>query len=263
MNKKILTIISLLLLSVTNVYAVDNSIYIDQSGDNAVVSVTQDGAGNIVRGIQGSGTSNTTPSRIVGDGNQISVSQVGSGNVLSMGVNTTTAAGAANGGSFTYSVTGNTATAVINSNQGGAGISASNIVSITQSGNTANANINVLGTLNSIVAVTGGGASNSVVSTIDGDNNIQDISMTGGGANTATVSQTGTASTLNLVSVGASNTYTVTQSGGGVVGHSATLDIAGSSNTATITQAGTAADSVVNLKSVGSTNTFTINSNTR
>ena len=101
MNKKILTIISLLLLSVTNVYAVDNSIYIDQSGDNAVVSVTQDGAGNVVRGIQGAGTSNTTPSRIVGDGNQISVSQVGSGNVLSMGVNTTTAAGAANGGSFT------------------------------------------------------------------------------------------------------------------------------------------------------------------
>ena len=73
-------------------YAADNSIYIDQAGDNAVISVTQDGAGNVVRGIQGTGTSNATPARIQGDGNQVTVTQIGSGNTLSMGVNTTTAA---------------------------------------------------------------------------------------------------------------------------------------------------------------------------
>ena len=42
-------------------FAADNSIYIDQSGDNASVTITQDGAGNVVRGIQGVGSSNTTP----------------------------------------------------------------------------------------------------------------------------------------------------------------------------------------------------------
>ena len=61
--------------------AADNSIYIDQAGDNAVISVTQDGAGNVVRGIQGVGTGNTTPARIQGDGNQVTVSQIGSGKI--------------------------------------------------------------------------------------------------------------------------------------------------------------------------------------
>ena len=262
--KKLKILVAILLMLGHSIAAsVDNSIYIDQSGDNAVVSVTQDGAGNVVRGIQGSGTSNTTPSRIIGDGTLISISQIGSGNTLSMGVNTTTAAGSANGGTFNYSVTGNNATAVINSNQGGANTSASNTVDITQSGNTANANINVLGSTNSVTAVTGGGANNSVVSTVNGDNNTQNISMTGGGGNSATISQTGTASALSLTSVGATNSCTITQSGGAANGHSTTLDFAGSGNSASVTQAGTAADSVVNLKSVGSGNAFTVNSNTR
>jgi len=196
MIKKLKILVSVLLaFGIGIAYGADNSIYIDQSGDNSTIAVTQDGAGNVVRGIQGVGTSNTTPSRIVGDGNQVSVSQIGSGNILSMGINTTTAGGSAAAGNFTYSVTGNSATAVINSNQGGAGTSASNMVSITQTGNTANANINVLGTTNSLTAVTAGGANNSVISTINGDNNVQDMSMTGGGGNSATISQTGTAST--------------------------------------------------------------------
>jgi hypothetical protein len=68
---------------------------------------------------------------------------------------------------------------------------------------------------------------------------------------------------INIATVGASNATTVTQTGGGVNGHQATVDINGSSNTTTIVQAGTSADSVVNLKSVGNTNTFNINTNTR
>ena len=68
-------------------FAADNSIYIDQAGDNATISVTQDGTSNVVRGIQGVGTGNTTPAKIYGDGNQVSVSQVGSNNVLNLGIN--------------------------------------------------------------------------------------------------------------------------------------------------------------------------------
>ena len=47
--------------------AVDNSIYVDQAGDNAAVTITQDGAGNVVRGLPGVGTSNQTPAKIYGE----------------------------------------------------------------------------------------------------------------------------------------------------------------------------------------------------
>jgi len=83
------------------VFASDNSIYIDQTGDNAVISITQDGTGNIVRGIQGTGTSNTTPAGIYGDGNEVTVNQVGSGNVLNMGINRGTGTGTT-GNTVTY-----------------------------------------------------------------------------------------------------------------------------------------------------------------
>ena len=50
--KKHLFKITMALLAVLSIatQAADNSIYIDQAGDNAVISVTQDGAGNVVRG---------------------------------------------------------------------------------------------------------------------------------------------------------------------------------------------------------------------
>ena len=68
MIKKLKILVSVLLaFGIGIAYGADNSIYIDQSGDNSTIAVTQDGAGNVVRGIQGVGTSNTTPSRIVGD----------------------------------------------------------------------------------------------------------------------------------------------------------------------------------------------------
>ena len=78
-------LVSAMMLTGSN--AADNSIYIDQAGDNATISVTQDGTSNVVRGIQGVGTGNTTPAKIYGDGNQVSVSQVGSNNVLNLGIN--------------------------------------------------------------------------------------------------------------------------------------------------------------------------------
>ena len=67
---------------------------------------------------------------------------------------------------------------------------------------------------------------------------------------------------INVTTVGASNTTTIAQNGGGVNGHQATVDITGSSNITNITQSGTSGDNITNLKSVGSTNTFTIIQNT-
>ena len=75
--KKIARVIAgiMLALSMTFATAADNSIYIDQAGDNSTIVVTQDGAGNIVRGIQGAGTGNTTPAIVRGDGNQVKLGQ--------------------------------------------------------------------------------------------------------------------------------------------------------------------------------------------
>lgn len=256
-------ILALLLIGFTSIsFAADNSIYIDQSGDSATVNITQDGAGNVVRGIQGIGASNTTPSTIYGDNNQVTINQVGSSNTLSLGIRTTTGSGMTNP-TVNYSVTGNNATAVINSNNAGTGVSESNYISVTQSGNTANANINVLGSGNSLTAVTAGGANNSLIATVNANSTLTTISQTGGGGNATTLNLTGDKGTVDITTVGASNVTDITQSGGSTNGHSVKLDYTGSGNTTSITQSGTSADSIVNIKSVGSSNTFTVNSNTR
>ena len=256
-------IVALLMISFGAVsFAADNSIYIDQTGDNATINITQDGAGNVVRGIQGAGSSNTTPSKIYGDNNQVTVNQVGSGNTLSLGVVTTTGSGMIDP-TVNYSVTGNNATAIINSNNTGSGVSESNSITVNQTGNTANLNLNMLGSGNTFNATTSGGASNSIVATINANTTNTTISQTGGGGNSTTLDMTGDKGTVDITTVGATNTTTITQSGGATNGHYTKLDYNGSGNTTSITQSGTSADSIVNIKSVGSSNTFTINSNTR
>ena len=70
-----------------NVIAADNSIYIDQSGSNSTVSITQDGYSNVVKGID---SGNTTPATIYGINNAVTVNQVGISNTLSLGIQTTT-----------------------------------------------------------------------------------------------------------------------------------------------------------------------------
>ena len=107
----------------TSTLAADNSIYIDQSGDNSTIDITQTGAGNVIRGIQGVGTGNTTPAKIYGNNATIDIQQIGSTNTLNLGVNTSTATGRAYGIDLTYYVTGNSGVATINSNNAGTGTS--------------------------------------------------------------------------------------------------------------------------------------------
>jgi len=239
-------------------FAADNSIYIDQSGDNSTIDVTQTGAGNVVRGIQGVGTSNTTPSKIYGNSNSVDIRQIGSTNTLSLGVNTTIAAGRAYGVDLTYYVTGNSGTAVINSNNSGTGTSGSNFIDVRQTGNSASINLNVLGSKNDFTAVTSGGSSNSIISSISADDTINNISMTGGGNNSLTQTITSNKATNNITTVGASNGIVLTQSGtAGTNGHAFTLNLTGSSNTLNVIQSGTI-DTTVNLLSNGSGNAWNI-----
>ena len=111
--KKIKLLMALLIMFSASIYAADNSIYIDQTGDNASITILQEGASNRVRGIQGVGTGDTTPSKLNGDAIVVDIQQIGSGNILNMGIVTTTANGSSPT-SINYSVTGNNAIATLN-----------------------------------------------------------------------------------------------------------------------------------------------------
>jgi hypothetical protein len=257
MIKSLKLFVMILLLSF-NVLAADNSIYIDQSGDNSTIDVVQTGAGNVIRGIQGVGTSNTTPAKMYGNNSAIDIQQIGSTNTLNLGLNVSTAAGRAYGIDLTYYVTGNNGTATINSNNAGSGTSGSNFIDVRQTGNSASINLNVLGSKNDFTAVTSGGASNSITATINADETVSNISMTGGASNTFTGTLSSNKGQVNLTTVGASNGITLSQTGtAGTNGHAFTLNLTGSSNTLGVTQSGTI-DTTVNLLSSGSGNTWNI-----
>jgi len=244
------------LLFAASSFAADNTIYIDQAGDNGIITMTQDGASNRIRGIQGAGTGNTTPSKIRGDNVTLTVEQIGSGNILNLGVVTGTASGGVDT-SVVYKVNGSNAVGTINMNNAGQGTANSNTVNIEQSGDGAIANLNMLGSNNVFTVDTAGGANNSVVATVNADQVNVMLNQTGGGGNQTTLNLTGAKGTVNLTSVGASNVTSITQSGGGTNGHNATLNITGSSNNTTISQSGTI-DTTVNLAVAGSGNTYNI-----
>lgn len=257
MLKSLKLFVMILLFSITAL-AADNSIYIDQSGDNSTIDVTQTGAGNVIRGIQGVGTGNTTPAKMYGNNSTIDIQQIGSTNTLNLGVNVSTATGRAYGIDLTYYVTGNNGTATINSNNAGSGTSGSNFIDVRQTGNSAGINLNVLGSKNDFTAVTSGGASNTITATINADETVSNISMTGGGANTLTQTLSSNKGQINLTTVGASNTITLTQTGvAGTNGHALTYSLTGSNNSFTATQSGTI-DTTVNVQSAGSGNTWNI-----
>jgi hypothetical protein len=248
----------MILLFSTSIFAADNSIYIDQSGDNSTIDVTQTGAGNVIRGIQGVGTGNTTPAKIYGNNSAIDIQQIGSTNTLNLGLNVSTATGRAYGIDLTYYVTGNNGTATINSNNAGSGTSGSNFIDVRQTGNSAGINLNILGSKNDFTAVTSGGASNTITATINADETVSNISMTGGGSNTFTGTLSSNKGQINLTTVGASNGIVLTQTGtAGTNGHAFTLGLTGSSNSFNVTQGGTI-DTTINVQSAGSGNTWNI-----
>jgi hypothetical protein len=257
MLKSLKFFVMILLFSIS-VYAADNSIYVDQSGDNSTIDITQTGAGNVIRGIQGVGTGNTTPAKIYGNNSAIDIQQIGSTNTLNLGLNVSTATGRAYGIDLTYYVTGNNGTATINSNNSGSGTSGSNFIDVRQTGNSAGINLNILGSKNDFTAVTSGGASNTITATINADETVSNISMTGGGGNTLTQTLSSNKGRIDLTTVGASNTISLTQSGvAGTNGHALTYNLTGSNNSFTATQSGTI-DTTINVQSAGSGNTWNI-----
>jgi hypothetical protein len=237
--------------------AADNSIYIDQAGDNASITVNQDGSANVVRGLPGAGTSETTPASIQGDGNQVDISQIGSGNTVKLGVKTTTGQTVIN-----YALTNSTnSSAVID--VGTAQVPGNaNTVNITQDGNAAIANVTSRGDGNTATINTSGGANNSATIGMIGDNITGSITTTLGAGNDISLDLQSPGGSATVTAGGSTNTVTVQQTGGGS-GHQAVVELLGSGNTVGIQQQGAAGDNIANIKSAGSGNTFSINQNNR
>lgn len=244
-------------------YAADNSIYIDQSGDNSTITMTQDGAGNRVKGIlsNGSAGANTDSAKLTGDAQTINIEQTGATNVLAIGVNTTQGGlvqGYANiGVNLNYQVSGGGNTGYININNNGQGTASGNVVSIIQSGGGATTNLNMTGTSNQLTVGSSGGANNSFTGVINADQTVAAVNQTGGGGNTTSVNMTGNKGQVSITSVGATNTTNVTQSAYGVTGAQTIIDITGSGNTTDVSQTGLY-DHYASLTVVGSSNNFTL-----
>ena len=260
LSRKLLTILMVAAMPTLG-YAVDNSIYIDQTGSNATIAITQDGAGNTVKAL----TNNRTDAAIINaDGANIAITQVGSGNTVSLGVSASVTSGVST--DITYStgngsVTGSTA--IINVNAGGNQADASKTsINVLQTGNNSRFEADVKGTGNSM-SVTTAGPGDDVYSKMRGDSNTANISFSGtGGANQAVLDQSGSGSNaiginasstgnyFGIIQVGSMNTTTI----GGYTSGSA---LSGDDNTVLVQQNGTS--NLANLGITGASNTVNIN----
>ena len=256
LSKKLLTA---MLLSVSAIsWATDNSVYIDQAGDNSTITMTQDGAGNRIKGILTNGTAgaNTDPSKLVGNNQTVTVNQAGPNNILTLGANSTIGTNG-KGIDINYSVDVGGNIGFINSNNNGQGVSAGSLIDIIQLGGNAVATISMLGNNNSLTVRSSGGGGNSIVADIDADNVTAVVDQTLGGGNETILNLTGNKGSVNITSTGATNLSNVTQSGGGVNGNDVKIVLDGSGNQTTVSQAGVN-DNTVDYKVLGSNNIASI-----
>lgn len=189
-----------------------NDVYMEQVGDNSIVSVTQTGAGNTVNG-DVAGTSPTESALIRGDNNIVTINQIGASNTVRLSLNNET-----NGGGSTVTISadgsGNTQT-----------ISCGSALS-----SNCNANIirsEVTGNNNNTVQTLSGGVVQSKIAINGNYNNVTHVASGLGAHNgEITVSGSGTSSVANAV--------TLTQSG--VTAKNAIITSNGSNNNISITQ---------------------------
>jgi hypothetical protein len=261
LSRKLIAILVMAAMSSLG-YAVDNSIYIDQTGDNAVINITQDGAGNTVKGVVNGapGTRGVDAATIGAMNTNIAVSQVGSGNSLALGVNATVATGRS--ADIVYSVTGQGSTALIDVNASGQGSASNIIIGVEQTGGTSNFKADVQGS-GSTLSVTTAGPGDDVQSKMRGDTNTASIMFSGtGGSNQAILDQSGTGTNdIGITTSGTGNLFNVLQAGYGntasVGGYASGSTLNGNDNQIQIVQNGDG--NTANLGISGSTNYVGIN----
>ena len=189
LSRKILAI--LLASGMVSTGAFANDVYVEQIGDNAIVSITQTGSGNLVNGNVGGLGSIDDPALILGDLNDVTVSQIGVGNIASIIINNpgtgTTVVVSADGSSNTQTVGCGTA------------LSAScNATGIISSQITGDSN-------NTVQTLTGGVVKSTIA--INGSWNNVTHTATGAGLHSGEITVSGSGVS------GAPNAVTLTQSG--------------------------------------------------
>jgi len=191
-------IMALLFTAFSAVTAIASEVYVEQVGDGATVTITQQGTGNTVG-------DSVDAAYIGGNATQVTVDQIGSGNSLALVVN-----GAA--ATVTVSTTGD------------------NNIQTIQCGTTSSA-----GCSGSTISQTIVGDGNTVSQLLGaGANHTSAISVTGD-TNTVTHTSTNTGLTYAGITVnGNSNTVGVTQSG--LTAKSVTVSTSGTGNNVSISQ---------------------------
>ena len=272
LSRKLLTILVLSGMASLG-HAADNSIYIDQSGDFANVTINQDGAGNQVKGLTSAVATNspTDPALIRGDGVNVNINQTGSNNKLGLGIDATM--GTSKSVDLTYSTVNNGNISGSNNlatfQLGTSSARASDtIVSVIQLNGNNLANVSMSGSDNQLTAIQSGGSA-TLISTVNASGTRQDITTSGGTANSVTTNLTGDNGNVYVKLEGATNTVDIAQSGsGGATGHVAWMDINGTGNSVTLAQSGSPNANLFNLKvgsagSASNTNTYNITQTAR
>jgi len=258
LSRKLLTILVVAAMPTLG-YAVDNSIFIDQSGSNAVVNITQDGAGNTVKGIVNNapGMRGIDSAVLKGDSLMINIDQVGSGNTLSLGVDSSALNGYRNP-TVNVSTTANNTTAIINMKGG-----QSNLIDITQTGNTSSVDARVIDSSRSNITINSAGTGDAITALISGsgDSITNIILPNSGGSNTITTSTQGGGGNITIGADGTGNTFNVDQNGSGntasIKGYSSGSLLTGNDNNVNIVQNGNSNNANVGI--TGSSNILAIN----
>jgi hypothetical protein len=180
-----------------------NDVYIEQVGDGATVTITQDGSSNRIG-------DNGTPSIIKGDANIVTIDQIGSSNTLDMVIN---------GAAVTAIVTtnGSNNTQVINCGTANTASCGSSFIkqqvdgdnnTVTQTlvaASTQHSEILITGDYNTVTHTTSGSGAHSGIITVNGG-----VAL---GGNTISLTQGGTnAQQATITSTGNGNAITVNQS---------------------------------------------------
>ena len=190
-----------------------NDVYVEQIGDNSIVSITQTGAGNLVNGNVG-GTGNTDDAALIrGDLNNVTINQIGAGNTLALIINNETNG---TGATVVVSADGSNNTQTIGC---GTALSSSCNASIIRSEITGNNN-------NTVQMLSGGGVKSTIA--VNGNYNNVTHTASGVGLHSGEITVSGSGSN------GAANAVTLTQSG--ALAKNAVITSNGSNNNVSVTQ---------------------------
>jgi hypothetical protein len=212
--------------------ATTNRIFIDQSGDNPNVNMTQDGTGNKAGSAQ-------RPVYLRGIDQTVVTRQIGATNEINLeAVNDTTGTG--QGVNITIQQIGNT-----------------NIVDAACGyGNASDGTTALSGCKAADLNWKFTGDSNDLQFRGTGDD-IKSAIDVAGDSNVFRIDAIGDKHTQTIKVVGDTNTFNIDQRSTGAAGSSIWVDLAGNGNSLTMSQTGTI-DNVVNIKSVSNSGTFNI-----